>query len=81
VDMSGGKVRYEVTLGVVLLVVGLFACLSVYITVYSQIMSLGAGVDIQNRMLNSESLLIGLSIVCLSIGALGGYLIGKYRHT
>jgi len=79
--MSGGKARYEVTLGVVLLVVGLFACLSVYITVYSQIMSLGAGVDVQNRALNSESLLVGLSVACLFIGALGGYLIGKYMHT
>jgi NAD/NADP transhydrogenase beta subunit len=79
--MSNGKIRREVLIGVLLLAIGFLGCVVAYFSVRVQVDSLDlTRLDVRASINNLEALLIVLSVACLLLGALGGYLIGKYRH-
>jgi hypothetical protein len=79
--LSGGKVRREVLIGVLLLAVGFLGCVVAYFSVRVQVDSLDlTRLDVRASINNLGAFLIVLSMTCLLLGAIGGYLIGKYRH-
>jgi hypothetical protein len=73
--------RREVLIGSLLIVVGLVVSIIVYFAVRIQIDILDvARADLRSSINNLAILLILLSVACLFLGTVGGYLIGKYRH-
>ncbi len=79
--MSDGKIRREVLVGSLLIAVGLFMSIIAYFAVRIQIDVLDlARLNVRDSISNLAILLTILSVACLFLGALGGYLIGKYRY-
>lgn len=80
--MSDAKIRREVLVGSLLLVIGLFLCIIVGLAVHMQIDSLNLNqFDARSSMNNLAMLLTLLAVACLFFGAVSGYIIGKYRHS
>ncbi len=81
--MSQEKVSHVVSLdliGLVMIVATFIVCLSAYFTVSRQIAVLDLQrPDLRTSMENFALLLTMLSVVTLLIGAVAGYLIGRYR--
>jgi heme A synthase len=79
--VSDGKIRREVLVGSLLIAVGLFMSIIAYFAVRIQIDVLDlARLNVRDSISNLAILLTILSVACLFLGALGGYLIGKYRY-
>ena len=80
--MSDGKIRREVLVGSLLIIVGLFVCIIAYFAVRIQVDVLDtARLNVRESFDNLTALLTILAVGCLFLGAISGYIIGKYRHT
>jgi len=80
--MSDGRIRREVLVGSLLLALGLFGCVIAYFQVRDQVVSLDLQrLDVRSSIINLTGLLMALSVACLFLGAVGGYLVGKYMHS
>jgi hypothetical protein len=75
--MQSRKVRYEIILGLTLLMVSSLAILWVYKMVFE---APEVGVLDRGDMKQWSMVLILLSITTLFMGSVSGYLIGKYLH-
>jgi uncharacterized membrane protein YidH (DUF202 family) len=80
--VSEGKIRREVLVGSLLIFVGLLVCITAYLAVRIQIDVLDlAKLNTRDSISNIVALLTILSVACLFLGTVSGYLIGKYRHS
>lgn len=80
--MSDGKIRREVLVGSLLIVVGLFVCIMAYLSVQIQVDVLDvARLNTRESISNIVAFLTILSVACLFLGTVSGFLIGKYRHS
>jgi hypothetical protein len=80
--VSDGKIRREVLIGSLLIAAGFFLCIIAYFGVVIQVDILDvARLNSRDAINNLVALLTLLSVGCLFLGVLGGYIIGKYRHT
>jgi hypothetical protein len=80
--VSDGRIRREVLVASLLIAIGIFVCVMVYLAVSIQInvLVLG-GVDVRGSFSNLAALLTLLAVGCLFLGVISGFLIGKHRRT
>lgn len=70
-----------VLVGILLLVIGVVGALIGSFMVILQVGNLDlTRLDVRASIDNLVWLFFGLTVVCLGLGAIGGYLIGKYRY-
>jgi multisubunit Na+/H+ antiporter MnhG subunit len=80
--VSNGKIRREVLVAYFLIAIGVFVCIMAYLAVSIQIDVLDlARLNTRGSINNLTALLTLLAVGCLFLGAVSGFLIGKYRHT
>jgi hypothetical protein len=80
--VSDRKTRREVLVGSLLIVAGLFVCIMAYLAVQIQVDVLDvARLNMRDSINNIVAFLTILSVACLFLGMVSGFLIGKYKRS
>jgi len=79
--LSDGKIRREVLIGYLLIAGVFFMCIIAYFVVRIQVDAVDlTRLDVRGSISNLAMLLTLLAVACIFLGAISGYIIGKYGH-